>query len=99
MVCNGDTYANAEIFWNEDTNTGDLRALVEIQQGDEITICYTDNCKGLWTREEQRADLKSVYNFDCNCNGCDTTELKIQREAENIAAFKEEVAKKERVKT
>ena len=73
--------------------------MVEILQGEEITICYTDSDKALWSREERRADLKSVYNFDCNCKGCDMTELKIQQESENIAAFKEQVAEKERVET
>ena len=58
---------NAEIFWNQDSNTAYLRALRKIKEGDEITICYIDDDKSRWTREERRGDLKSVYNFDCAC--------------------------------
>ena len=88
---------NAEIFWNQDTRTGDLRALMKIKQGDEITICYADSDKSLWSKAERRAELKSVYNFDCNCGGCDVAEEQTQQENENVAEFKEKAAQGERV--
>ena len=58
---------NAEIFWNQDSNTAYLRALRKVKEGDKITICYIDDDKSRWTREERRGDWKSVYNFDCAC--------------------------------
>merc|ERR1712037_825266 len=74
------------------SNTQDVRALRKIREGEEITICYTDSSESLWSREERRAELKSLYNFDCNCEGCDMTSEQIQQEYENIAAFKHESA-------
>merc|ERR1712130_5651 len=74
------------------SNTQDVRALRKIKQGEEITICYTDSNESLWSREERRAELKSLYNFDCNCDGCDMTAEQILQENENIAAFKHESA-------
>ena len=32
---------NAQYFWNEDTNTRDVRALRDINQGEEITFTYS----------------------------------------------------------
>ena len=58
---------NAEIFWNQDSNTAYLRALRKIKEGDEITIFYIDDDKSRWIKGERRSDLKSVYNFDCAC--------------------------------
>ena len=88
---------NAEIS-DSDSNTADLRALRKIKEGDEITICYIDDDKSQWTREERRGDLKSVYNFDCACEGCDMTEEEIQEEAENVSAFKEQLGKEIRLR-
>ena len=88
---------NAEIS-DSDSNTADLRALRKIKEGDEITICYIDDDKSRWTREERSGDLKSVYNFDCACEGCDMTEEEIQEEAENVSAFKEQLGKEIRLR-
>ena len=57
---------NAEIS-DSDSNTAYLTALRKVKEGDKITICYIDDDKSRWTREERRGDLKSVYNFDCAC--------------------------------
>ena len=74
------------------SNTQDVRALRKIREGEEITICYTDSSESLWSREERRAELKSLYNFDCNCEGCDMISEQILKENENIAAFRQELA-------
>ena len=59
---------NAEISDSDsDSNTAYLTALRKVKEGDKITICYIDDDKSRWTREERRGDLKSVYNFDCAC--------------------------------
>ena len=81
-------------------NAQDVRALRKIKQGEEITICYTGCNESLWSREERRAELKNVYNFDCNCGGCEMAEEQIEQENENIAAFKQEAeSQQERAKT
>lgn len=89
---------NADIFGNQDANNStDLRALRKIRQGEEITICYIDENRSVWSREERRAEMKTFYNFDCNCEGCDMTEEQVQQERETIEAFKERVAQRETV--
>ena len=81
-------------------NAQDVRALRKIKQGEEITICYTGCNESLWSREERRAELKNVYNFDCNCGGCEMAEEQIEQENENIAAYKQEAeSQQERAKT
>ena len=95
---NHSCHPNAEIFGNQDTNNStDLRALRKIKQGEEITICYIDEDKSVWSREERRAEMKTFYNFDCKCVGCDMTGEQIQQEKEKIEAFKEQVVKRETV--
>ena len=95
---NHSCHPNAEMSCHMD-NTADVRALRKINQGEEITICYT-NDTSLWSREERQAELKNVYNFDCNCEGCDAAEEQIQLENESIAAFRQELASvKDRAET
>ena len=72
--------------------TQEVRALRNIKQGEEVTICYINDESSLWSREERQAELKNVYNFDCNCEGCDAAEEQIQLENESIAAFRQELA-------
>ena len=84
---------NAEWFWNEDTNTQDVRAVRRIKEGEEITVRYTI----LWSREERLTELKNNFNFDCHCDACDLTKEQIQEETENIAAFEKEEAKGKRI--
>ena len=84
---------NAEWFWNEDTNTVDVRAVRKIKSGEEITLRYIQQ----WAREERRAELQYHFNFDCNCEACDLTEEQIQAETESIAAHEKEQGKKERI--
>ena len=84
---------NADWFWNEDTNTLDVRAVRKIKAGEEITLCYIT----LWARKERRTELKQDWNFDCDCEACDLTKEQIEDEAESIAAYEKERAKKERI--
>ena len=43
---------NAQYFWNEDTNTRDVRALRDINQGEEITFSYSPDIA-----QERRGEL------------------------------------------
>ena len=82
---------NAQYFWNEDTNTRDVRALRDINQGEEITCSYSPDIAGsIGSRKERRARLKEDFNFDCNCNACDLTEEDILREAEILENYRAE---------
>ena len=72
--------SNAQYFWNEDTNTRDIRALRKINKGEEITVNY-EAPSWLKPTEERQRELKNKYNFVCNCAACDPTEAQIERES------------------
>merc|ERR1719234_3024648 len=81
--------SNAQYFWNEDTNTRDIRALRKIKEGEEITVNYISALLG--PRDERRKILKDKYNFDCNCEACDhLAEAQIQCEIKNIQEYNDE---------
>ncbi|XP_029085031.1 histone-lysine N-methyltransferase SMYD3 isoform X3 [Monodon monoceros] len=46
-----------------------LRAVRDIEAGEELTICYLDM---LMTSEERRKQLRDQYCFDCDCLRCQT---------------------------
>ena len=87
---------NAQYFWNDDTNTRDLRSLRRIKQGEEITVSYIHSM--VESREKRRSDLRHRYNFVCQCEGCDLTEEQALEESKSIVAYKEEELKQEKFK-
>ncbi|ELK10625.1 SET and MYND domain-containing protein 3 [Pteropus alecto] len=46
-----------------------LRAVRDIEAGEELTICYLDM---LMTSEERRKQLRDQYCFECDCSRCQT---------------------------
>ncbi|ELR58064.1 SET and MYND domain-containing protein 3, partial [Bos mutus] len=46
-----------------------LRAVRDVEAGEELTICYLDM---LMTSEERRKQLRGQYCFDCDCFRCQT---------------------------
>ncbi|KAI4537005.1 hypothetical protein MG293_013208, partial [Ovis ammon polii] len=46
-----------------------LRAVRDVEAGEELTICYLDM---LMTSEERRKQLRDQYCFDCDCFRCQT---------------------------
>uniref|UniRef100_A0A7J8BA72 [histone H3]-lysine(4) N-trimethyltransferase n=1 Tax=Rousettus aegyptiacus TaxID=9407 RepID=A0A7J8BA72_ROUAE len=46
-----------------------LRAVRDIEAGEELTICYLDV---LMTSEERRKQLRDQYCFECDCSRCQT---------------------------
>ncbi|KAL6032500.1 hypothetical protein STEG23_013380, partial [Scotinomys teguina] len=51
-----------------------LRAVREIEAGEELTICYLDM---LMTSEERRKQLRDQYCFECDCIRCQTQDKAI----------------------
>ena len=84
---------NAQYFWNEDTNTRDMRTLKKIKQGEEITVSYINSL--VFSREERYAYLKDRYNFDCRCEDCDLTEEEIEQEVKRFDEYKAEMLRKQ----
>ena len=85
--------SNADHFWNDDTNTRDLRALRKIKKGEEITLNYVTGSK---TREERQAALKENYNFDCHCEACDSSQAQIKNETKCLELYREEKEKQKK---
>merc|ERR1712013_343205 len=85
-----------QYFWNEDTNTRDMRTLRKIKQGEEITVSYINS--RVFSREERYAYLKDRYNFDCRCEACDLTEEEIQQEVKRFDEYKAEMLRKQQFK-
>ena len=40
-------------------------AIKDISKGEEVTECYT---RGLLTKTQMRAELQTIFNFDCKCS-------------------------------
>merc|ERR1712126_324201 len=77
--------SNAEFFWNQDTNTRDVRAIRNISRNEEITLNYRKI--GTLTREERRKYLQDFYHFHCCCEACDVTEEQVKEENMNCSRF------------
>ncbi|KAK2085907.1 SET and MYND domain-containing protein 3 [Saguinus oedipus] len=84
VICNSFTICNAEmqevgvgLYPSCDPNCSVvfngphllLRAVRNIEVGEELTICYLDM---LMTSEERRKQLRDQYCFECDCLRCQT---------------------------
>ncbi|KAG5615791.1 hypothetical protein H5410_015615 [Solanum commersonii] len=63
---NHDCDPNAHILWIESVNAK-LKALRDIEAGEELRICYID---ASMDRDARRAILSEGFGFDCKCARC-----------------------------
>lgn len=61
---------SAEFSWNESDNRQEIRAIRDIEAGDEICVCYFTTNVQVMGREDRRAYLQSHYGFLCDCKAC-----------------------------
>lgn len=59
--------ANSQHFVNDDMRTMTVRALKNIQPGDEITVCYIPD---VGNRAQRQASLEKGFGFTCTCHLC-----------------------------
>ncbi len=59
--------SNAQNFWNENLNQLTIHASKDIQNGEEITICYLNDKKN---REARQGQLLKNFSFTCYCQVC-----------------------------
>ncbi|XP_033099327.1 SET and MYND domain-containing protein 5-like isoform X2 [Anneissia japonica] len=68
--CNHSCDPNAEVQFLENNSVLSLVALKDISEGEEITICYLDECSRQRSRHSRQNILKSNYLFVCDCSKC-----------------------------
>lgn len=61
---------NAEIVYRHNNSTLSLRALRDIEAGEEICISYVDECTLSSSRHSRQKELRENYLFNCNCPKC-----------------------------
>lgn len=61
---------NAQSFFPYSNHVVVLKALKDIQPGEEICISYIDECQLERSRHTRQAILKENYLFVCNCDKC-----------------------------
>lgn len=57
---------NTYYSWNERRHELAIHVMVDISEGEEMTICYGNPFR---TRLQRRSELR-IYNFCCNCPAC-----------------------------
>ncbi|KAG9133732.1 hypothetical protein Leryth_018432 [Lithospermum erythrorhizon] len=67
---NHDCDPNAHILWIENTSAR-LKALRDIQAGEELTICYID---ASMDRDARQTILYEGFGFRCNCLRCSSND-------------------------
>jgi len=60
----------AEFMWNEEKRMQEIRAIRDIPEGEEITICYFTLLVGARSQKERKEYLLSHYGFPCDCVAC-----------------------------
>ncbi|XP_071948509.1 protein-lysine N-trimethyltransferase SMYD5-like isoform X2 [Antedon mediterranea] len=68
--CNHSCDPNAEVQFLDQNSTMSLVALKNIAEGDEINICYLDECAQTRSRHSRQKLLKLNYLFVCDCSKC-----------------------------
>ncbi|KAJ6542354.1 hypothetical protein DFH09DRAFT_928831 [Mycena vulgaris] len=75
---------NAAYFWNADVKEEELRAITEIQAGQEIEVSYIEdivNC------DDPLAVLQRKFGFECSCKGCARPASERETSKQRILAY------------
>ncbi|KAJ6492242.1 hypothetical protein C8R45DRAFT_990715 [Mycena sanguinolenta] len=75
---------NAAYFWNNRTGKEELRAIKNIQEGQEVEVSYMENARNY---EDPPAKLRRDYGFDCSCKGCARSTAERATSEERILAY------------
>ncbi|KAG5894059.1 hypothetical protein JTB14_003922 [Gonioctena quinquepunctata] len=70
-TCNHSCRPNAEPRFVHNNHRLSLVALEEIKEGEEIFICYLDECMLSRSRHSRRKELMKNYIFACQCPKCE----------------------------
>lgn len=70
--CNHSCEPNAEVTFPYNNSTLVLKALHTIQRGEEIVICYLEECHRERSRHTRQRLLRENYLFSCTCAKCES---------------------------
>lgn len=70
--CNPSCDPNAEVSFPHNNSTLALKALHDIKEGEEIVICYLDDCDRERSRHSRQRLLRENYLFNCTCPKCES---------------------------
>ena len=60
---------NCEVVWRDESKCQQVVAIRDIEDGDELTICYLNMENRMKTAEERKKILRP-YGFCCSCRDC-----------------------------
>ena len=60
---------NCEVVWKDESQCQEVVAIRDIENGDELTICYLNIENRMKTAEERKKILRP-YGFCCSCRDC-----------------------------
>jgi len=76
---NHSCWPSCEVVWREDSEEQEVVAIRDIEEGEELTICYL-NIKDRMKTPEERRKVLLPYGFTCSCRFCveeeDTQEVR-----------------------
>lgn len=75
--CNHSCQPNAEVTFPDNNSNMVLVAISDIQPGEEVCICYLDDCQRSRSRHSRRKVLRDNYLFECTCSRCELDENEI----------------------
>ncbi|XP_078668531.1 protein-lysine N-trimethyltransferase SMYD5-like isoform X1 [Branchiostoma floridae x Branchiostoma belcheri] len=68
--CNHSCEPSAEPAFDEGNYVLSMRALRDITEGEELFICYLDECERTRSRHSRQKLLRENYLFSCRCEKC-----------------------------
>ena len=80
---NHSCHPNCEVIWKADSECQEVIAIRDIEEGEEMTICYLNMENRMKTARERKKILRQ-YGFFCSCNFCTGEE-----DVEEIRSFEE----------
>ncbi|OMP87884.1 SET domain-containing protein 5 [Diplodia seriata] len=80
---------NAMFAWNDTVSAITVQTIKDVEEGEEVTVAYTDTTRA---GRKRRESLKKLYGFDCDCSACSGEEVMLDDLRWRIRKFKEELA-------
>ncbi|KAL1618506.1 hypothetical protein SLS54_007234 [Diplodia seriata] len=80
---------NAMFAWNDAVSAITVQTIKDVEEGEEVTVAYTDTTRA---GRKRRESLKKLYGFDCDCSACSGDEVMLDDLRWRIRKLKGELA-------